>query len=52
MFGSGPFTVIGLLAGVSWGGVIALMIMHVVVAACGVAAYLTFLPLDRPSGPA
>ncbi|MGW4215198.1 DUF6069 family protein [Lentzea sp. NPDC004789] len=35
----------GSLPGTSWGGVAALMIMHVVVAAAGVAAYSRVLPL-------
>jgi hypothetical protein len=33
----------------TWGGVIALMCMHVVVAAAAVAGYTRFLPVPKPS---
>ncbi|BEP14193.1 hypothetical protein acdb102_25040 [Acidothermaceae bacterium B102] len=32
----------------SWGGVAALMVMHLVVAAAGVLSFARFLPLSRP----
>ena len=35
--------------GTTWGGVIALMSMHIVVAASAVAGYATFLPVKRTS---
>ena len=37
------------LPGTSWGAVIALMVMHVVVAACVVTAYRYFMPVRRGS---
>jgi hypothetical protein len=34
----------------TWGGVIALMAAHVVVASAGVTSFATLLPADGPSG--
>jgi hypothetical protein len=39
-----------LYAHTTWGGVAALMIMHLAVAACAVTAYLVFMPLPRGAG--
>jgi hypothetical protein len=37
------------LADASWGGASALMLMHLKVAACGLAGYRVLLPLDQPT---
>jgi hypothetical protein len=40
-----------LYAHTTWGGVAALMLMHLAVAACAVTAYWFLLPLPRAAGP-
>ncbi len=40
----------GSLTGFSWGGVLALMGMHLVVATCGVVSFRIFLPLNSWRG--